>query len=158
MAPNPTYQATQTSLLEARADLEAASKDLPVILEQIDALSARLAERSRQQSNYQDLVREYQIDDENYRAYLQAVQQARIADDLNKEKASTVAVFDAAHLYSALPTKPRTLLIIGSGTALGLILGLSLAFLLETLDERLNTPWQVNKLTGLAVLGSMRNF
>jgi uncharacterized protein involved in exopolysaccharide biosynthesis len=158
MAPNPTYQATQTALLEARADLEAAIKDLPVVQGQIDALSARLSDHSREQSTYQDLVREYQIDDENYRAYLQAVQQARIADDLNKEKATTVAVADPAHLYSALPTKPKTLLIVGAGTGLGLVLGLSLAFLRERLDERLNTPWQASKVTGLPVLGSMKDF
>jgi uncharacterized protein involved in exopolysaccharide biosynthesis len=157
MAPNPTYQVTQSALLQTQADLESAIKAQPVIQQQIDKLSARLAERSRDQSTYQDLVREYQIDDENYRNYLQAVQQARIADDLNKEKATAVAVYDPAHLESTLPAKPKKTLLIAAGILLGLVLGFTTAFLLETWDERLNTPRQVNAVLGLPLLGSMTN-
>lgn len=154
-APNPTYEVTQSALLQTRADLESAIKAQPVIQQQIDKLSARLAERSRDQSTYQDLVREYQVDDENYRNYLQAVQQARIADDLNKEKATSVAVYDPAHLESSLPVKPKKTLLIMAGLVLGLVLGFSSAFLLESWDERLNTPHQVNASLGLPLLGSM---
>jgi uncharacterized protein involved in exopolysaccharide biosynthesis len=158
MAPNPTYQVTQSALLQTQADLQAATKSQPAIQQQIDAISARLAERSREQSTYQDLVREYQIDDENYRTYLQAVQQARIADDLNKEKATTVAVYDPAYMPTDGPTKPRKTLLIAAGIVLGLIFGLSAAFLRESWDERLNTPRQVNALLGLPLLGSMASF
>lgn len=158
MAPNTTYQATQTALLQTEADLQAALKSQPVIQQQIDSISARLAKRSQEQATYQDLVREYQVDDENYRAYLQAVQQARIAVDLNKEKGSTVAVYDPAHLASWAPTKPKRTLIILAGIAIGLLTGLSAAFLLESWDERLNTPRQINALLGLPLLGAMADF
>ena len=157
MAPNPTYQVTQSALLQTKADLESAQKAQPIIQQQIDTLSGRLAERSRDQSSYQDLVREYQIADENYRNYLQAAQEARIADDLNKEKATTVAVYDPAHLESTLPAKPKKALLIAAGIILGLVLGFTTAYLRETWDERLNTPRQVNALLGLPLLGSMPN-
>jgi uncharacterized protein involved in exopolysaccharide biosynthesis len=158
MAPNATYQATQTALLQTQADLQGALKSQPVIQGQIDAISGRLAERAREQSTYQDLVREYQVDDENYRTYLQAVQQARIAVDMNKERGTTVAVYQPAHLASSLPTKPKRKLILAAGILLGLMLGLSAAFLRETWDERLNTPRQVNALLGLPLLGAMGDF
>jgi tyrosine-protein kinase Etk/Wzc len=61
-------------------------------------------------------------------------------------------------LYSALPTKPKNALIISAGIMVGLILGLSAAFLRESWDERLNTPRQVTRLIGLPVLGSMGTF
>jgi succinoglycan biosynthesis transport protein ExoP len=158
MAPNPTYQFTQSALLQTQADLESVTKTIPAIQKQIDAIAARLAERSREQSSYQDLVREYQIDDENYRTYLQGVQQARIADDLNKEKATTVAVYDPAHLVSSQPVKPKKTLVIIGGIVLGLLFGFSTAFWREAWDERLNTPRQVNALLGVPLLGSMANF
>jgi len=158
MAPNPTYQFTQSALLQTQADLESVAKTIPAIQKQIDAIAARLAERSREQSTYQDLVREYQIDDENYRTYLQGVQQARIADDLNKEKATTVAVYDPTHLASTSPVKPKKTLIIAGGIVLGLLFGFSIAFWREAWDERLNTPRQVNALLGVPLLGSMTNF
>jgi succinoglycan biosynthesis transport protein ExoP len=158
MAPNTTYQTTQTALLQTQADLQGALKSQPVIQSQIDAISARLAERAREQSTYQDLVREYQVDDENYRTYLQAVQQARIAVDLNKERGTTVAVYQPAHMASSVPTKPKRKLIIAGGIVLGLLLGFSAAFLRESWDERLNTPRQVNALLGLPLLGAMGDF
>jgi succinoglycan biosynthesis transport protein ExoP len=158
MAPNPTYQVTQSSLLQAQADLQATTKAQTVLAQQVEDLSARLGERSQEQSAYQDLVREYQIDDQNYRTYLQSVQQARIADDLNKQKASTVAIYDPAYLVSEMPVKPKKTLWIVGGMLLGLILGLSAAFVREAWDERLNTPQQVNALLGLPLLGSMANF
>jgi uncharacterized protein involved in exopolysaccharide biosynthesis len=158
MAPNTTYQTTQTALLQTQADLQGALKSQPVVQSQIDAISARLGEHAREQSTYQDLVREYQVDDENYRTYLQAVQQARIAVDLNKVRGTTVAVYQPAHMASSLPTKPKTTLIIAIGVMLGLLLGLSAAFLRESWDERLNTPRQVNALLGLPLLGAMGDF
>jgi uncharacterized protein involved in exopolysaccharide biosynthesis len=158
MAPNTTYQTTQTGLLQTQADLQGALKSQPVIQSQVDAISARLAERAREQSTYQDLVREYQVDDENYRTYLQAVQQARIAEDLNKERGTTVAVYEPAHMASSVPTKPKRTLIMAIGIVLGLLLGLTAAFLRESWDERLNTPRQVNALLGLPLLGTMGDF
>ena len=155
MAPNTTYQTTQTALLQTEADLQGAIKAQPALQQQVDAISARLSERSREEATYQDLVREYQVDDENYRTYLQAVQQARIAEDLNKERGSTVAVYDQAHLVSSAPTRPKTLLITAAGVVFGLLLGLSAAFLLESWDERLNTPRQVHALIGVPLLGAM---
>jgi polysaccharide biosynthesis transport protein len=158
MAPNATYQTTQTALLQTQADLQGALKSQPVIQSQVDAISARLNERSREQSTYQDLTREYQVGDENYRTYLQAVQQARIAVDLNKERGTTVAVYQPAHMASSLPTKPKRKLILAAGIVVGLLLGLSAAFLRESWDERLNTPRQVNALLGLPLLGAMGDF
>jgi succinoglycan biosynthesis transport protein ExoP len=157
MAPNTTYQTTQSALLQTQADLQGAINSQPVIQGQIDAISARLADHAREQSTYQDLVREYQVDDENYRTYLQAVQQARIAGDLNKQGGTTVAVYDPAHMASSAPTKPKKALIIGLGILLGLLFGLSAAFLRESWDERLNTPRQINALLGLPLLGAMGN-
>jgi uncharacterized protein involved in exopolysaccharide biosynthesis len=158
MAPNTTYQTTQTALLQAEADLQGALKSQPVIQSEIDAISARLGEHAREQSTYQDLVREYQVDDENYRTYLQAVQQARIAVDLKKERGTTIAVYEPAHMASSLPTKPKSALIVAAGMMLGFLMGLTAAFLREFWDERLNTPRQVNALLGLPLLGAMRDF
>ncbi|MGA2780056.1 MAG: Wzz/FepE/Etk N-terminal domain-containing protein [Steroidobacteraceae bacterium] len=158
MAPNQTYQTTQSGLLQAQADLQGALQSQPVLQSEIDAISARLGEHAREQSTYQDIVREYQVDDENYRTYLQAVQQARIAVDLKKERGTTVAVYEPAHMASTLPTKPKRSLILAAGLMVGLLMGLTVAFLRESWDERLNTPRQVNALLGLPLLGAMRDF
>ena len=58
-------------------------------------------------------------------------------------------------MASAAPTKPKTLLIVAIGSMLGLLLGLTTAFILESWDERLNTPRQVHALLGVPLLGAM---
>jgi len=157
MAPNTTYQMTQSALLQTQADLQGARQSQPVLMKEIGDISARLGEHAREQSTYQDLVREYQVDDENYRTYLQAVQQARIAVDLRKERGTTIAVYEPAHMASTLPTKPKRPLIIVAALVFGLLVGLTGAFVRESWDERLNTPRQVNALLGLPLLGAMRD-
>ncbi len=54
-----------------------------------------------------------------------------------------------------MPAKPKKTQWIVAGLLVGLILGLSTAFLRESWDERLNTPLQVNTMLGLPMLGSM---
>ncbi len=154
-APNPTYASTQSTWLQAQSDLEGALKAKPALDSQLQQVNARLAERAQEQSEYQDLVREYQIDDANYRTYLQGVQQARVAEDLNKEKFTTLRIFDPAAVQSSIPAQPKALLLIAAATVIGLVFGFGTAFLREGWDERLNMPWQVNQTVGLPVLGSM---
>jgi hypothetical protein len=78
-------------------------------------------------------VRDYQIADQNYRVYLQGVQEARVFEDLNKAKVTSIAVFDAPYAPPR-PIKPG-LMVLLLGTFGGVVLGLILAFVTEALDE-----------------------
>jgi uncharacterized protein involved in exopolysaccharide biosynthesis len=152
--PNTAFEQIQVALIQARADLAAATESERTLSSQVEQLGARLAERDRQQPAFQDLERQYQIADQNYRTYLQGVQEARIADDLNNRKITSIAMFDSPDA-PALPKYPRTALIVALGVFAGLVFGFGTAFLLEALDEKLNTPWQVANMLELPLLGSM---
>lgn len=152
--PNRAYQDVEVAMIQAKADLDAATDSEADQRVQLAMYNSRLAERDREQGEYQNLVREYQLADQNYRIYLQRVQEARVADDLNKQKITTIAVFDVASA-PLKPARPRWLLIIVLGAVAGVLLGIVLAFTLEALDERLNTPSQVTAVLGIPTLGSM---
>ncbi len=151
---NVAYQQIQVAMFQARADLDAARESEASQRQQLASLNGRLAARSRQEGAYQDAVRDYQLADQNYRLYLQGVESARIADDLNKQRISSISVFDAPYAATQ-PARPNRRLALLLGALGGLILGMGLAFMAEALDEALSTPAQVSAIVGLPVLGSL---
>ncbi len=152
--PSVAYQQIQVAMFQTQADLEAAHESEANQRQQLDHLNRRLASRNRQEGSYQDAVRDYQLADQNYRLYLQGVESARIADDLNKQGITSISVFDAPYA-STRPARPNRFLALVLGTLGGLILGVGLAFLSEALDEGLSTPAQVASVLKMPVLGSM---
>jgi succinoglycan biosynthesis transport protein ExoP len=152
--PNTAYQQIQIAAVQARSDWEAAQQSVKTQATQVDTLNGRLAVIDGAESTYQDLVRDYQIADQNYRVYLQGVQEARVAEDLNKAKVTSVAVFDAPYAPPK-PIKPG-LLVMLLGAFGGLVLGFALAFIAEALDETLSKPEHVRDVLDLPVLGSIK--
>jgi uncharacterized protein involved in exopolysaccharide biosynthesis len=152
--PNTAFSQTQVDLTRAAADLKAAEASVQTTQSQLDSINVRLADRSRQQPTFQDLVRQYQLADQNYRSYLQGVQESRVDEDLNRAGISNISVFDRADVPqdSKYPMIP---LVLALSAVLGTMFGVALAFTREILDERLNTPDQVSAILGLPVLGSM---
>jgi uncharacterized protein involved in exopolysaccharide biosynthesis len=152
--PNAAFSQTQVDLTRAAADLKAAEASVQTTQSQFDSINARLADRSRQQPTIQDLVRQYQLADQNYRTYLQGVQESRVDEDLNRAGISNISVFDRADVPQD-PKYPMIPLVLALSAVLGVMTGVALAFTRELLDERLNTPDQVSAILGLPVLGSM---
>ena len=154
---NSVYASLQSAANETEADLRAVTNSRNLLARQLAELEAKISNRSSLQGEYDELVRQYQLADQNYRQYLQAVQEAQISNDLSRQKISTVDVMDPAH---ALPNAvaPNKLLILIGGTVSSLILALAAAYCLEVFDERLNAPRQIELLLGTPVLGSLENY
>jgi polysaccharide biosynthesis protein PslE len=152
--PNFTYQQLQVAMIQTKADLDAARVSEAAQRNQLRELNGRLTVGNLKEGAYQDAVRDYQLADQNYRLYLQGTESARIADDLNKQRITSIAVYDAPYA-STKPAKPKVVIIIALGMIGGLLLGFGAAFMSEALDEALSTPYQVAEVLKLRVLGSM---
>lgn len=70
------------------------------------------------------------------------------------ESPITANIVDAAGLPTS-PVSPRPLVTIGLGGVLGLLVGLGLAWLRETLDTSIKDPEVLKEVTGSAMLGSI---
>jgi uncharacterized protein involved in exopolysaccharide biosynthesis len=151
---NAAYQQLQITMFQTKADLDSARASEAAQRQELDALNKRLALRNRQEGAYQDAVRDYQLADQNYRLYLQGTETARIAEDLNKQRITSIGVYDAPYA-STKPVKPKRLLAIVFGALGGLMLGFGFAFMSEALDETVSTPYQVGEVLKMRVLGSM---
>ena len=154
---NSVYASLQSAANETQADLKAVTNSRNLLAKQLADLEAKIANRSSLQGEYDELVRQYQLADQNYRQYLQAVQEAQISNDLSRQKISTVDVMDPAHALPG-PVAPNKPLIMIGGAVSSLLLALAAAYCLEIFDERLNSPRQIELLLGTPVLGSLENY
>jgi capsular polysaccharide biosynthesis protein len=78
-------------------------------------------------------------------------EEARIAEAM---QTADVQVIDDAILPEE-PVKPRVKLNIAIGGVLGVFLGVGVAFLLEFMDNTLNTKEEAERLLGVPVLGQI---
>ena len=78
-------------------------------------------------------------------------EETRIAE---AENIGTLRVIDRASLPKT-PISPRKTLNLAIGLMLGLTMGLGLAFFLESLDTSIKTPEEVEKKTGMSIIGSI---
>jgi uncharacterized protein involved in exopolysaccharide biosynthesis len=99
----------------------------------------------------ENLRRDVAVNDRNYRTYLEKVEDARILEDLNRQKSTSISVIQGATV-PVEPVSPRKLLNIALGLMLGLLAGLGLAFVIEFSAQGLSTPGSAERVLGLPVL------
>jgi uncharacterized protein involved in exopolysaccharide biosynthesis len=153
-SPSVSHQDIEVDLNRAQAQIYGIQEAQSTLQRQRAEVERRLAELDSGNTKLQDLERQYQIADLNYRTYNQYFEQAHIAEELNKQRITTISVIEPATPAdrAAKPNTSRILLISGG---LAVVFGLLIAFFLEGLDERLNLPVQVEDALKLTVLASL---
>ena len=115
-------------------------------LEQQTQLANQLSQDSIQ---YNILKREVETSKQLYEGLLQRLKEAGVSAGL---KSSNIQVVDRAEVPHGIYRPQKTLNVI-LGLTVGLILGIGMAFLLESLDNTLKTPDQVEELLAIPALG-----
>ena len=144
---NLNYQELELALQTERAQLVAHQAQRGVLEEE-------LAEQKRQislLSEFGHLTRDVELTEGEYRQYRESLQRARISAALDVDEVSNVSVVQAATLPRA-PVRPRRLLNVALGLVIGLFGGLTVAFLMEYLDDSLNTKEKAERCLGVPVL------
>ncbi len=131
--PNHAFQELQIATVEAEGDAKATREAVAVEKTQLASLDGRLAAMDSVESTFQDLSRNYENADQNYRIYLQGAQQARLDADLDNAAVTSVAVFDPT--YAPIRPSAFGILFLALVTLAGLIGGALLALITESLDE-----------------------
>jgi polysaccharide biosynthesis protein PslE len=152
--PSISYQDIEVDLNRAEAQLHGVQVAQSTLQQQHSGVVRRIAALDDQNTKLQDLERQYQIDDLNYRTYNQYFEQARIGEGLNKETISTISIIEPA-TPADRATYPRDSRILTMTCGLAVVLAFLTAFFLEGVDERLNLPVQVEDALTLPVLASV---
>jgi polysaccharide biosynthesis transport protein len=125
----------------AKADLDQAWLDYENLLAESPDDADRIATANRS----------IQAKEDTYSTLLDQYERNRVREAL---LANTLSIVEPAVVPKA-PTTPRTLLNLALGVVVGLVGGIALAFLAESLDTTLYTVEQIKKITQLPVLGSV---
>jgi uncharacterized protein involved in exopolysaccharide biosynthesis len=152
--PSLSHQDIEVDLNRAEAQLRGIQEAQSTLQQQRADVVRRIATLDGQNTKLQDLERQNQIADLNYRTYYQYFEQARIGEGLNKQKITTISVIEPA-TPADRSTYPKVYLILPIGGAVAAVLAVLIAFFLEGLDERLNLPLQVEDALKLTVLTSL---
>jgi tyrosine-protein kinase Etk/Wzc len=122
--------------------------DVSATRAKIVALDKQLRELPAEEIEYQRLAREVRVNEDNYTFLSRKFKEAQIAEADRKQ----LAFLDSPALVPENPIRPRFQTNMAIGAAAGLMLGLLIVFLLETLDTSLGTIEEVERFVDLPVL------
>lgn len=145
----------QAQIQANNLDREARVKQQAKLNQAIQAYQARIETSPTSEQRYAALLQDYNLAKSKYEELVQKKAQSQMANNLEDRKAGeNLEVLDPASLPQK-PTEPNRWIIIGVGTALGLVLGIFLAGAREMKDTSLKNLKDVRAYTNLTVLSSI---
>lgn len=158
---SPAVQTVRRSIALLRKQVKDRETDLQnnggesngLLSARLARIDERIAKLDGLRHEYNDLVRQSAMDEENYKNYQQRSEEARVNDNLNQQNITRVSIVDEP-VPSARPVRPRKFLILAACLIAAGILALGTAALFETLDERYSTPSHVVRALQVPVLAS----
>ena len=150
---NVVYQEIEKEMIKTQAELSSQEAKSSNLMGQIAQLDKEIQTLDLRENEVQNLKRDLASNEMNYKTYLEKAEEARISDDLNRQKMANISVIQAADVPSK-PVRPRKALNIMLGIMIGAVSGLGLAFFAEYTGQGLSTPESAEKRLGLPVLGT----
>jgi len=151
---NPLRQTLETELSRARLDQSGAQARRDTLSGQLQQYEGALKKLESDTTKHNDLQREVKEAEDNYQLYAKKREEARIADELDRQKITNVSIAEApaAAQLPASPNRPLNLLL---GLFLAAFLSLGSVFSAELLNDTVYTPRQLEALTGATVLATV---
>ncbi|MGH9667601.1 MAG: GumC family protein [Bryobacteraceae bacterium] len=130
-------------------------KQLDHLNTSMKATQARIESTPIGDKQYQELTRDRDLAKQDYQNLNSMVDRSRLATEMEgRKQGETLELLDPASLPET-PTQPKRPLVIGIGTAMGLLLGVLLAGAREMKDTSLKNLKDVRAYTQLSILGSI---
>jgi uncharacterized protein involved in exopolysaccharide biosynthesis len=102
------------------------------------------------------LAQDYQVTESEYLDYQKRLEEARMSDELDSRRLTNVTIFAGPDLPIE-PVSPRKLFIMGIALPVWLLLGLVMAAVMESMEDRLRTPedWTALQIPWLGELDAI---
>ena len=151
---NVVHQTLQTSLQQAHADAAASRSAVDAWRAALAAINGRIDHLNAVEGRMLELQRKLDVATQDYTTYLGRAEAAKISDDLNNARITSVAVVQQPTLPPK-PARPKTKLILAVAVFVGLVAGASCCLLLELYDDRVSLYPQFDELAGLPILAAL---
>jgi polysaccharide biosynthesis protein PslE len=151
--PDPVYQDIQKQVFQNKAELSALKIRKTGVEQQLQELNDEFQTFEAMENRNKTLLSDISSNDEKYRTYRQRLEEAKIYDELDRQKMTSVSVIEPAAAPAAPVNPPKPLILLIPIAIVGSILGsLGIALLMEVLKHGVSTPTEVEKRLGLPVL------
>lgn len=151
---SPQVKRMRENVRLARRQLEERQDDLSSRTGKATAkIDQRITVLEAKRKRYNDLLRQVEIDEENYKNYQFRAEDARIGDRMNQRNISSIAVVDEP-VVPTRQARPRRTLVAAMTLLSALVLAGGIAFLFETFDQRFTAPEQLARVLGVPVMAS----
>ena len=150
---NPVYQNMRVQLANIEVDIASLSSQVQEQRRQVTTLKSYADSVPQVEAELGRLNRDYGVIQSKYQQLLEQLETANIGEEVDlsiDEVQFRVIEPPFAPLEATGPNRP---MLISGGLAFGLVLGLGLAFLLDQLHPAFFSGRDVNRITGLPVLG-----
>ncbi|MCK9275817.1 MAG: GumC family protein [Syntrophales bacterium] len=151
---NIVYQEVEKEMIKTATELQSLEAKKSSLAGQIQEVQGTLRNLDLTDKELQKLNRGKELNEKNYKIYLNKFEEARITEDMNRSKIANISIIQKATV-PVTPIKPKMTLNIFIGAVLGLIAGLGFAFTSERASQGLSTPEMVEKKLDLQVLTSV---
>ena len=121
----------------------------------ISDLKERIQTIAKEKATYDALKQDFFIAKDNYTRAQAQMEQARMAQSLNQDKQFLSLIDKPA--VPVKPFKPNRFLLILGGLLAGLFLGITAALTVDHFDHRMKTSYEIEKVLGIEVVGSIRS-
>ena len=132
----------ELSVLRARADAN---------MRQIAQLNGQLHSLDFRVKDSQEIKREIASHESNYQTYLRKLEEARISDDMDRQKMVALKVVDEATISKAQPSRLRNNMMV-LGLLIAIFGGIGLSFVLEFLSPVMTAPQDAERRLGVPVM------
>lgn len=151
---NPLRQTLETELSRARLDQSGARARRDTLSGQLAQYEGALKKLEGDTVKHNDLQRQVKESEDNYQLYAKKREEARIADELDRQKITNVSIAEAATV-AQIPSSPNRSMNLALGVLLAGFLSLSSVFSAEMLSDAVHTPRQLEAFTGAKVLATV---
>ena len=147
------HQSLEIDLAKQESELSGLQSRRQTLAFQTGTYRERLVKLANATAAFDDLTRTQKETEENYLLYAKKTEEARIAESLDQQKISNVAIAEAP-TEPHLPSKPNVPLNIALGVVLASFLSFGGAFAAEYFSDTVAQPSELEDLTGLPVLAT----
>src|SRR6266481_3575835 len=151
---NPLRQTLETEYSRARLEQTGAQARRATLAAQLRDYEGSLRKLEGDTTKHNDLQRQVKEAEENYQLYAKKREEARIADELDRQKITNVSIAEAPAV-SQIPSSPNRPLNLVLGVFVAALLSLGTVFSADMLGDTVHSPRQLEALTGATVLATV---
>jgi uncharacterized protein involved in exopolysaccharide biosynthesis len=151
---NPLRQTLENEYSKARLEQSGAQARRDTLAAQLRDYEGALQKLEGDTTRHDDLQRQKKEAEENYQLYAKKREEARIADELDRQKITNVSIAEAP-AAARLPFSPNRPLNLVLGVFVGAALSLGTVFSAEMLGDTVHSPRELEALTGATVLATV---